>query len=190
MKRSLFAVLMILGLLVFGMVAMAQDTDEAPMDMSEDAVFVMIQGAESGTFTEDEDGNVLLTLVGVDRSVTMIQSVPTLSTSSWLPDQLATTWSNLEDELIVEDALLEYSEGAVVISLTGATFDPATDTMTYTVQIGELLADDTDAEKGLGAPAEFEGGTLYARIDMDFYNTLGLPLDGFRGFIAGGSGAG
>lgn len=161
-----FSLVALLAVIVL-FTTMAQD-DEIPVP--DDYAQVIVQQADSGTFTEIDDTTYTLTLTGVSEELTWFIESPWLNAGTESIFLVSGSWAAAED-LVAEDVVLHTGNVSVILTLTTPGYDEDTATMTYTATITEIRVEEETADDKT-PPETFEAATLFIRIDAEFTRQL------------------
>lgn len=176
MRRAFFLRMLLLALiLTVGLpVVSSQETEQAS-----ESILTLIQTAETGGFTLDENGTTYtLTLNDISEITPYLIETDALDFDSGelATAQMAEAWA-VDETLIISEVLLQTETASVVLTLSAPVY--AEGTLTYTAEVQSVI--NTDASTDV--PESFEAATLFITATGEFWQGLseGYESLGLRG---------
>lgn len=169
MKRVLF-VLLLVAILVTSAIAQPNKDSELSVIMTLDAL--------SGVFNANDDGTYTLTLEAVGETMPYLFESPEEDSGVIATESLLNAWSS-DESLVATGAILESETAVVILNLSLPVYDPLSGTVSYEVEIEEIIAEDT-----ANPPEVFDEATLFIFVDEPLwtgfaaaFESLGLRSD-------------
>lgn len=162
MKSILRLSIIALMLMVFTIAINAQDTEEvAEFDIS----FMMIQEADAGTLSANEDDTFTLTLTGFSEETSWFFEDGRL-TGLAQTNLIIEAWNASEEPLAIRTALNFAETARMITVLSNPEYDASSSSITYSAII--INQDDFVNNKGdVAIPETFESLTLMPIMDQD-----------------------